>query len=124
MLNIQSELKMCSRCHSNILFKHFSKNRKGQLYQCCNNCRKNVKPRDYDIDVINNLRSEYINNMIEQLGGESKAKYIGKLNKQSIDAEGTDYMKSKLTGAERLFEYHKFLIIDNNSFLIVQWRVV
>ena len=46
--------------------------------------------------------------MIEQLGGDSKAKYIGRLNKQSIDAEGQDYMKAKLTGAERLIEYHKF----------------
>jgi collagenase-like PrtC family protease len=124
MLNTESELKMCSRCHSNILLEHFAKNRKGQLYQCCNNCRKNLKPKDYDIDVINDLRSEYINNMIEQLGGDSKAKYIGRLNKQSIDAEGTEYMKSKLTGAERIIEYHKFLMVDNNSYLIVQWRVV
>ena len=121
MSNIENELKMCSRCHSNILLKHFSNNRKGQLYQCCNNCRKNVKPEKY---VINNLRTEYIDNMIEQLGGESKVKYIGKLSKQSIDAEGQDYMKSKLTGAERIIEYHKFLIIDNNSSLIVQWRVI
>ena len=117
MLNIECELKVCSRCHSNILLKHFSKNRKGQLYQCCNNCRKNVKCKDCDIDVVNKLRSEYIDNMIDQLGGESKAKYIGKLNKQSIDAEGIDYMKSKLTGAERIIEYHEFLIIDNYDIL-------
>ena len=34
-----SELKQCSRCHSNILLEHFEKNRQGQLFKTCNNCR-------------------------------------------------------------------------------------
>ena len=34
------ELKQCSRCHSNILLEHFEKNRQGQLFKTCNNCRR------------------------------------------------------------------------------------
>ena len=34
-----SNLKQCSRCHSNILLDFFEKNRKGELFKTCNSCR-------------------------------------------------------------------------------------
>lgn len=34
-----SNLRQCSRCHSNILLEFFERNRQGELYKTCNNCR-------------------------------------------------------------------------------------
>ena len=42
MSNNNNELKTCSRCHSLVLLKYFSVNRKGNIYKCCDNCRHNV----------------------------------------------------------------------------------
>ena len=33
------ELKQCSRCHSKCSLEHFEKNRKGEWFKLCNNCR-------------------------------------------------------------------------------------
>ena len=50
------ELKQCSRCHSNILLEHFEKNRQGQLFETCNNCRHSH--REYRASNIETLREK------------------------------------------------------------------
>ena len=35
----ESNLKTCSRCHSTMLLEFYDKNRKGEYYKLCNNCR-------------------------------------------------------------------------------------
>ena len=42
MSNNECDSKKCSRCHSLVLLKYFSVNRKGNTYKCCDNCRHNV----------------------------------------------------------------------------------
>ena len=34
------ELKQCTRCHSTCTLEYFEKNRKGEYFSTCNNCRK------------------------------------------------------------------------------------
>ena len=36
-----TELRKCSRCHSIIELSHYSLNRKGEYFKCCDNCRTN-----------------------------------------------------------------------------------
>ena len=45
------ELKRCSRCHSKLLLKYFSKNRCGELYKLCDNCRHKT-PAQEKVDKI------------------------------------------------------------------------
>ena len=39
MSEIKPELKQCSRCHSYCTLEHYEKNRKGEWFKLCNNCR-------------------------------------------------------------------------------------
>ena len=39
MSEIKPELKQCSRCHSTCTLEHYEKNRKGEWFKLCNNCR-------------------------------------------------------------------------------------
>ena len=39
MSEVKPELKQCSRCHSICTFEHYEKNRKGEWFKLCNNCR-------------------------------------------------------------------------------------
>ena len=41
----ESNLKTCSRCHSTMLLEFYDKNRKGEYFKLCNNCRR--KKKDY-----------------------------------------------------------------------------
>ena len=68
-----SNLKKCSRCHSNILLDFFEKNRKGELYKTCNNCRdinrKQVKQyRD------NNTETENVRSMLYRMNNIDKVR--------------------------------------------------
>ena len=47
------ELKQCSRCHSKCILEHFEKNRKGEWFKTCNNCRK------VNRDSFKNYREEH-----------------------------------------------------------------
>ena len=40
MSNHNEELRTCSRCKSTILLTFFERNRKGELFKLCNNCRQ------------------------------------------------------------------------------------
>ena len=39
MSEVKPELKQCSRCHSNCTLEHYEKNRKGEWFNLCINCR-------------------------------------------------------------------------------------
>ena len=49
-----SELKQCSRCHSTCSLAHFDKNRKGEWFKTCNNCRR------FNRDAFNTYREQHI----------------------------------------------------------------
>ena len=46
---IKIELKQCSRCHSSVTLEHYEKNRKGEWFKLCNNCRskKRIENQEY-----------------------------------------------------------------------------
>ena len=46
MSEVKPELRQCSKCHSTCTLEHFEKNRKGEWFKLCNNCRKGK--REYD----------------------------------------------------------------------------
>jgi hypothetical protein len=59
-----SNLKQCSRCHSNIFLYFFEKNRKGELYKTCNSCRDinrnaNKKYRENNTEKENERKQQY-----------------------------------------------------------------
>ena len=39
MSEIKPELKQCSKCHFTCTLEHYEKNRKGEWFKLCNNCR-------------------------------------------------------------------------------------
>ena len=39
MTEVKPELRKCSRCHSTCTLDHYEKNRKGEWFKLCNNCR-------------------------------------------------------------------------------------
>ena len=64
-----SNFKKCSRCHSNILLDFFEKNRKGELYKTCNNCRNKFK-QYYE----NNTEKESVRHMIYRMNNIDKVR--------------------------------------------------
>ena len=48
MSEVKPELRKCSRCHSTCTLDHYEKNRKGEWFKLCNNCRR--KRRDENSD--------------------------------------------------------------------------
>ena len=67
-----SNLKQCSRCHSNILLEFFEKNRKGELYKTCNSCRginrdANKKYRENNTEELNEKSRQYRIDNIDKL---------------------------------------------------------
>ena len=68
-----SNLKKCSRCHSNILLEFFEKNRKGELYKTCNSCR------GINRDAIkkyreNNTETENVRKMLYRINNIDKVR--------------------------------------------------
>ena len=86
LMNTNDSLKKCSRCKCTILLEYFSKNRKGDYFKCCDNCKKkHSKPSNIitaDDIVIAKARSEYIQYMIDKSKGEIR--YIGPLHKKDV----------------------------------------
>ena len=55
MSEVKPQLRQCSRCHSTCTLEHYEKNRKGEWFKLCNNCRG--KSRDY-IGEYRDLKGE------------------------------------------------------------------
>ena len=61
MSEVKPELKQCSRCHSNCTLENYDKNRKGEWFKLCNNCRgKGQGWRDNNKDKIQQYNNTYI----------------------------------------------------------------
>ena len=57
---IKTELKQCSRCHSTVTLEHYEKNRKGEWFKLCNNCRGKGKDyKDSHKEEIQDNRNQY-----------------------------------------------------------------
>ena len=77
MSEFKPELKQCSRCHSSCTLEHFEKNRKGECFKTCNNCRTNKQ--NYRIE-----HQEEISTKIKQWRNNNKDK-VQQYNKTYID---------------------------------------
>ena len=67
----KAKLIKCSRCKSTLLSEYFSKNRKGDYFKCCDNCKHNKKDKQVtltekrDEENINKARTEWIHSIID-----------------------------------------------------------
>ena len=68
-----SNLKQCSRCHSNILLDFFEKNRKGELYKTCNSCR-GINRDAHKQYRDNNTEKESVRHMIYRMNNIDKVR--------------------------------------------------
>ena len=68
-----SNLKQCSRCHSNILLDLFEKNRKGELYKTCNSCR-DINRNKYNQYRENNTEKELERNRQYRIDNNDKVR--------------------------------------------------
>ena len=82
MSEVKPELRKCSRCHSTCTLEHYEKNRKGEWFKLCNNCRG--KSRDYI--------GEY-----RELKGED--------NREKAREYAIQYRKKNI---EKIIEYNKY----------------
>ena len=72
MSEVKPELKQCSRCHSTCALEHFEKNRKGEWFKLCNNCRSskregNKRYRDNNKDKIQQSRKTHYENNKDEI---------------------------------------------------------
>ena len=121
-----NSLLKCSRCKSIILSKYFSKNRKGDYFKCCDNCRRNKKDKQVTLtdkggeENINKARTEWIRSMVDNSNG--KIVYVGPFDPTEVP----DYPYSKLpdlSGHETLVEYHAFELGELKIPIMARWRV-
>ena len=122
-----NNLRKCSRCKCTILVHNFSKNRKGELFKCCDNCKNNKKhrtkaneiTRDDDDEFINKARSDFLKVVLDQFNG--KLIYKGVVNPDDIEFPDSSFLKPK--GDEILIEYHEFEFVDAKTTYIHRWRL-
>ena len=65
----ESNLRTCSRCHSTMLLEFYDKNRKGEYFKLCNNCRH--KKKEYREENKEEI-SEYRDTHKEQIAATCK----------------------------------------------------
>ena len=103
------------------------KNRKGELFKCCDNCKNNKKTRtkaneithDDDDEFINKARSDYVKLVLDQFKG--KLIYRGIASPNDINFPHSSFPNP--TGNEILIEYHVFECVDTNALHIHRWRL-
>ena len=114
-------LKKCSRCKSTILLEYFSKNRKGDYFNCCDNCKNNKKVKEvkngYEEDM-NKARNEWINDMIDKSNGQIV--YLGPFDPNDVNFPHAKL--PQLSGCETVIEYHSFEIGESKIPLLYRWR--
>ena len=122
----KAKLIKCSRCKSTILPEYFSKNRKGDYFKCCDNCRRNKKhkqitPSDLipSLEFIDRARTEYIQAMI--INSVDTLIYLGELDPNEVNFPDSKFQKMR--GTEKIVEYHAFRNININKTMICRWRL-
>ena len=115
----------CSRCKSTMLPKYLSKNRKGDYFNCRDNCRRNKKDKQIlpadkrDEETINRARAEYIQAVI--IDSDDTLIYLG-----PVDPNDDNFLDSKfpkISGDEISIEYHAFENVDTKQTLIFRWSL-
>ena len=126
LMTENNSLRKCSRCKSTKLHTYFSKNRKGDYFKCCDNCRRNKKhkqitPSDLipSLEFIDRARTEYIEAMIKQ--SDDKLIYLGELDPNEVNFPDSKF--KKMPGTEKIVEYHAFRNININKTMMCRWRL-
>ena len=107
MSEVKPELKQCFRCHSNCTLEHYEKNRKGEWFKLCNNCRNRNKKDN----------KTYYNNHKEELLEQHriyKEEHTEERKQQAKEyrEQNKDKLKQK---HKTYYENHKEAILSKHS---------
>lgn len=113
-------LKTCSACRCTVTLDHFSINRKGVQYKCCNNCRKggkNYESRKENFKTYYQKnredKLEYGNNRYANKKDEAKAYF--QANKQAICEREKKYRETEReTNIDFNIKYKLYSHISND----------
>jgi hypothetical protein len=86
-----NNLKTCSRCHSTILLSFFEKNRQGEHYKTCNNCRY-INRENFKSYRDNNTEKELERNRRFR---EENKQYFQNQNKEYYEQHKDDILERK-----------------------------
>ena len=101
--DIKPELKQCSRCHSTCTLEFYEKNRKGEWFKSCNNCRNNKK--EYRENNKDKLKLYYEHNKESIL--ESRKEYRD-TNRDTLREYARTYSQEyRKTHSEQIEAYQK-----------------
>ena len=106
----ESNLKKCSRCCSTIMLEFYEKNRKGEYFKTCNNCRH--KEKEYREENKEQI-TEYTQNKKEQF------KQYREENKEQIAETSKQYRethKDNIAATRKEYnETHKEQIVESRK---------
>ena len=125
LMTENNSLRKCSRCKSTILHKYFSKNRKGEYFKCCDNCKRKKKDKQitstYEVDEegISMARADWILTTIS--GSRDTLIYLGQMDANNVNFPESKF--PKVRGDETRIEYHAFENVDMKQKLIFRWRL-
>ena len=120
-----NSLRKCSRCKSTMLPEYFSKNRKGDYFKCCDNCKRNKKDKqitstcEVDEEGISMARADWILTTIS--GSRDTLTYLGQMDANNVNIPESKF--PKVRGDETRIEYHAFENVDKKQRLIFRWRL-
>ena len=122
MSEIKPELKQCSRCHSTCTLEHYEKNRKGEWFKLCNNCRSRVRLIRNEYDATRKEEKqrkwkEYYVKHREQL--VQKAKIYDDAHKREKKQRNKEYREQNKDKVKEwrktYYESHKEAILSKHS---------
>jgi len=121
-----------------MLSQYFSKNRKGDYYKCCDNCKHKKKnnfavlSKDADQKqsfvfdkfnptpiTIDKARAEFIEQTINK--SDRKIIYEGELDPALVEFPSEEFPELRLN--EYLLEYHLFRFVDSDTPIVIRWRL-
>ena len=119
-----NSLKTCSRCHSTMLCKYFSTNKKGKLYKLCDNCRKPKQNKPIHITPEEAIIAIERQKFIEAVLKSDKIEYLGQLSPNNEIIQDAPFLSlPNCQGDEVAIEYHLFNLIESNTPLVHRWRL-
>ena len=106
-----AELRQCSRCKSKIELQYFEKNRQGEYFKCCNNCRG--KKRDETERYRMNHRDECV--MCAKCG-EQVQRYSITTHKRRFQCQ--------VFGMETRPTFKEWLLQQNEDELVSEYKLM
>lgn len=119
-MNTNDSLKKCSRCKCTILLEYFSKNRKGDYFKCCDNCKKKhskpskISPSELMMPMCRLEFIQHVKNTSDEV-----IEWVGYVNPDEIDKTR---FKPEIIEKDHYIEYHKFNVIGTDKTFICRWR--